>query len=283
MKAQPLLSIVTPSFNQARFITENIESVLSQRYPRLEHIVVDGGSTDGTQEILGRYPHLKWTSERDRGQTNALNKGFKKATGEIVGWLNSDDTYCDDVFRRVVERFEDPSVMVVYGDGFEIDEGGKVLRPLISRGVSAEGLIRFWKWEYEFVQPAFFFRRGVFDEVGFLDESLYYAMDVDFFIRLAKRFRMEHLAYPVANLRYYSTSKTGAANTGLIPGYIWEMFAVSRRHWGSPWGLKFCGYLGSFVGALGLSVLKNLVFARGSKSREYVKRMLGGRREIEGG
>src|SRR3990172_11116719 len=111
----PKFSIVTTSLNQAGFIDANIGSVLAQQYPDAEHIVVDGGSTDGTLDILKRYPHLRCTSGPDRGQSQAFNKGLAMATGEVVGWLNSDDTYEPGVFRLVAEQFRDPDIHVVYG------------------------------------------------------------------------------------------------------------------------------------------------------------------------
>src|SRR5262245_7113023 len=125
----PTISVVTPSFNQAKFLRANIDSVLSQGYPHLEHIVIDGGSTDGSVDILRNYNHLRWISELDRGQTHALNKGFRMATGEVIGWLNSDDTYCPDVLREVGQKFEDRSIAVLCGDGYEIDAEGHQTHP----------------------------------------------------------------------------------------------------------------------------------------------------------
>lgn len=270
----PKISIVTPSFNQSQFIEANIRSVLSQNYSNVEHIVIDGGSTDGTSDVLKKYSHLHWISEPDRGQSHALNKGFKMATGEIIGWLNSDDTYCPNVFQLVANKFEDREAMVVYGDGFEVDENGRMTHPLYSVGVSPEILIRYWKWRYEFVQPAFFFRYNVFKEVGYLDESLFYAMDCDFFIRLGKRYKLHHIEKPIANFRLHSKSKTGKHFLKFLPDYIWEMHKVSYRHWGKPSTLKYYSYLFSFLTAIVYSFLKNLFFSPTSKSRAAVKRLI---------
>jgi glycosyltransferase involved in cell wall biosynthesis len=261
------ISVITPSFNQVAFIEENIRSVLAQEYANIEHIVVDGGSTDGTVEILKRYHHLRWVSEPDRGQTHALNKGFKMATGDVFGWVNSDDSYCPDILRGVAERFQNPATMVVCGDGYEIDERGAVTHPMSSGRVSPERLIQYWKWDYEFIQPAFFFRRTVFDEVGYLDESLYYAMDMEFFIRLGMRYTFDHVRRPLANLRFYSTTKSGRNADKIIPDYIWEFQKVSMRYWGGPASLSFYRNLFSFCGALVWSLLKNILFLPGSKSR----------------
>lgn len=123
----PLVSIVTPSYNQGRYIEKTIRSVLNQDYPDLEYIVVDGGSTDHTLDILRKYEgRIRWVSERDGGQSEAVNKGFRMSRGEILGWLNSDDTYCPGAVRQAVTfLMEHPSVAMVYGDGYEIDEQGK--------------------------------------------------------------------------------------------------------------------------------------------------------------
>lgn len=269
----PKISVITPSFNQVRFIEKTILSVLNQNYSNIEHIIIDGGSTDGTIEILKRYPHLRWISEPDCGQTHALNKGFKMATGDIIGWLNSDDTYCPDIFTTIVKQFAEENVKVVCGDGYEIDDKGNVTRQLYSHGTSPAILIRFWKWQYEFVQPAFFFRRDVFNEVGYLDESLYYTMDYDFFIRLGKRYEFHHVCKPLAIYRLYSESKTGKNFMKFIPDYMWEMQKVSHRYWGTPLSLRYYNYLLSFFGAIFYSVIKNVFFTPTSKSRAAVKRL----------
>jgi glycosyltransferase involved in cell wall biosynthesis len=264
----PKISVVTVSLNQAAYIEANIRSVLAQQYPGVEHIVVDGGSTDGTLDILKRHPHLRWISEPDSGQSNALNKGFAMATGEIVGWLNSDDTYEPGAFAAVAEKFADPAVKVVYGDGHEIDANGAITKAYVSRDVSFDGLVRYWRWRYEFVQPAFFFRRSVFAGVAMLDEALHYAMDFDLFIRLAAKYEFAYVPKPLANLRLHGESKTGKNYRKIVPAYIKEMQRVSYRNWGSPAGAGWLSYAASFAGAVLWSVVKNLLFLPGSKSRQ---------------
>jgi glycosyltransferase involved in cell wall biosynthesis len=269
----PKFSIITPSLNQAAFLESNIQSVLAQHYPNFEHIIIDGGSTDGTIEIFKKYPHLKWTSETDNGQTQALNKGFKKATGEVIGWLNADDIYCSPIFASVAERFNDNAVMVVFGDGIEIDSRGEKIRSVVSRGIFPEDLIKYWKWRYEFFQPAFFFRRKIFDEVGYLDENLYYAMDFDLLIRLSRRYKFHYIPVQLACFRLHKKSKTGMTNRSVIPKYVWEMHRVSKRYWGKPVQWSYYSYLFSFIGAVMFSLIKNVLFIPNSKSRTLMKRI----------
>jgi glycosyltransferase involved in cell wall biosynthesis len=271
----PKFSIVTPSLNQATYLEQNIKSVLAQNYPSTEHIIIDGGSQDGTIEILKRYPHLVWSSEPDRGQAAALNKGFRKATGEIIGWLNADDTYLPDIFHLVARSFEVPENMVSFGDANEVDGIGNILRARKSRGVSSENLIRYWWWSYEYTQSAFFFRRSAFDEIGMLDEDLFYVMDHEFFIRLSLRYPFTYIPAKLANYRLHPASKTGKVSGSVIPDSVWELHRVSRRHWGRPGEWKFYSHALSFVGGLLLSFGKNLFFRKDSKSRSLAERLLG--------
>jgi glycosyltransferase involved in cell wall biosynthesis len=269
-------TIVTPSLNQAAYIEDAIRSVARQGYPAVEHIVVDGGSRDGTREILKKYPHLRSLSEPDRGQSHALNKGFAMATGDILGWLNADDYYCDGVLPEVARCFQDPSVMVVYGDGYEVGGKGEVVRRVVPRTFSTENLVRYWKWRYDYVQPSFFFRRTALLAEGPVDESLEYAMDHELFIRLSKRYRFTYLPLPLSCFRVHPASKTGSVSGRVLPVSLWEMHRVSMRHWGAPAQWSFYDHLFSFTGAVLLSVLKNALFVRGSKSRARVRRFFHG-------
>ena len=178
------LSIVTPSFNQAQFIEETLQSVRSQKSSGLEHIVIDGASTDGTVEILKRYAstpgweHLRWISEPDHGQSDAINKGFRMATGEIIGWLNSDDVYQADSFARVSKAFaESPLVDFIYGDYLIIDETGKTL--VSKKEIDFDWEIMLCGLNY-IAQPNVFFRSRVFEKLGYLNDSLHYVMDYEF-------------------------------------------------------------------------------------------------------
>jgi glycosyltransferase involved in cell wall biosynthesis len=189
MSTIPKISVVTPSFNQAVFIEETLRSVSSQQCPVMEHIVIDGASTDKTVDILKRYSstpgweHLRWISEPDHGQSDALNKGFRMATGDIIGWLNSDDRYEPHCFSRVSKALEmNQLVDFVYGDYLIIDETGKTL--ISKKEIDFDWEIMLCGLNY-IAQPNVFFRRRVFNELGYLDDSLHYVMDYEFWLRAA--------------------------------------------------------------------------------------------------
>lgn len=222
----PLVSIVTPSLNQGRFIEATIRSVLSQQYPRIEYIVVDGGSTDSTLDVLRRYDgRLRWISEPDRGQSDAINKGFRMARGQILAWLNSDDTYLPGAVSGAVEHFsQHPECGMVYGEGYLIDEGGGVIRRF-----PATEPFNLWKLVHVIdyiLQQTAFFRREVLEAVGYLDERLNWGMDWDLFIRIGKRFRVDYLPLQMANLREYPTAKTFAGGRTRFR----ELVGLMRRH-----------------------------------------------------
>jgi glycosyltransferase involved in cell wall biosynthesis len=214
MKHTPLISIVTPSFNQASFIGEAMESVRRQNNKNCEHLVIDGMSTDGTIDLLRDQTRNKgqqnifWISERDSGQSEALNKGFRRANGEIIGWLNSDDRYRANCFDRVFQAFkENPSVDVIYGDYLIVDEAGKMLK--IRREIEFSAFILLYHRILYIPTTATFFRRRIFEEGNWLDESLQYAMDLEFFIRLSERgYRFKHIPHLLADFRMQPNSKT---------------------------------------------------------------------------
>ena len=203
------MTIVTPSFNQGKYIERTIESVLGQNYPDLEFIVVDGGSTDNTLDILRRYEgRLQWTSEQDRGQSHAINKGFRMASGEIVAWLNSDDVYLPGALQNVGRYFaQHDSVMMVYGEGYMIDADDEIK----SRFPFTEPKFDLWKLIYYgdyILQQSSFYRRAVFDSIDMLDESLHYTMDWDLFIRIGKRFRIDYIPEYIGSIREHGEAKT---------------------------------------------------------------------------
>lgn len=229
MEELPLVSIITPSYNQAHFIEETIRSVLSQDYPRLEYIIVDGGSTDGSPEIIRRYADRLawWVSERDRGQTDALNKGFARAKGEILAWLNSDDTYLPGAIREVVTFLQaHPQVGMVYGDANLTDETGQVLGRFPARQTDYRRLRQGY---VHIPQQAAFFRASLWRQVGPLDPSFYFAMDYDLWVRLARRAPIAYHPRLWANFRLHSAGKSVAADDRCWP----EMLRVHYREGGS--------------------------------------------------
>jgi glycosyltransferase involved in cell wall biosynthesis len=210
----PLISIVTPSLNQVKFIGEALESVRRQSYRNYEHLVIDGMSTDGTVDLLYRQvsneqqSKIFWVSEVDSGQSGALNKGFRRAKGEIIGWLNSDDRYHADCFEHVVQSFRNnPDVDIIYGDYLVVDERGKMVE--IRREIEFSAFVLHYHRILYIPTTATFFRRRIFEEGTWLDENLQYAMDLEFFIRLSELgYRFRHIRQILADFRLQSNSKT---------------------------------------------------------------------------
>lgn len=179
----PLISIITPSFNQGKYIEATIQSVHSQNYPRLEFFVMDGGSTDETKSILQKYDSkiTKWVSEKDNGQSDAINKGFRLATGDIVTWLNSDDEYLPETLHKVAELFNNhPQAQLVFGS--TLQHGPKFKSRI--HGAPAENIEERCLAYIPFPQPSSFFRKKVLDNQGLLNESLHYGMDFDLLVRI---------------------------------------------------------------------------------------------------
>jgi glycosyltransferase involved in cell wall biosynthesis len=215
-KSQPLISIITPSFNQARFLHEALHSVKDQCYPNVEHLVLDGESTDGARELLesfssgSREGSLWWRSFADAGQSAALNEGFAKAAGDIVGWLNADDRYRPGCFAAVARVFEEhPEIDVVYGDYTFIDADS--LHMALRKEIEFSRFVLRYHRVLYIPTTATFFRRRIFDDGHFLDASLHYAMDLEFFLRLSDAgYHFQHLPAVLADFRMHPASKSVA-------------------------------------------------------------------------
>jgi glycosyltransferase involved in cell wall biosynthesis len=202
----PLVTVVTPSYNQGPFIRETIESVLSQDYPNLEYLVIDGGSTDETLSILKTYgSKFLWISELDEGQAHAINKGWKRSKGEILAWLNSDDIFQPGAIQKAVEYFlKHPEVGAVYGEAYYINEDGDVISRYPTEPFDRHRLVEFCY----ICQPATFVRRSVVEDVGLLDESLNFCMDYELWIRIARKYGFGYLSHYLALSRLHTDCKT---------------------------------------------------------------------------
>jgi glycosyltransferase involved in cell wall biosynthesis len=227
----PRISIVTPSLNQGLYIERTIRSVLDQQYPDLEYIIVDGGSSDGTIDILKKFrSQVSWTSEKDRGQSHAINKGLALSTGEVCAFLNADDLYEPGALERVGEFFSThPERYWLTGRCRIIDADDREIRKPVT------AYKNFWLYGGSYTvlnvlnyisQPATFWRRRILREMGPLDENLYYGMDYDYWLRIGKRYRLETMPQYLASFRVHSSSKTRVAVTRQFE----ELWKIARRH-----------------------------------------------------
>lgn len=234
-----LVSIVTPSFNMARFLPDTIESVLSQDYPRIEYIVVDGGSTDGTLDILKSYgPRLRYVTGSDKGPADAAHRGFLEAKGEIFAWLNADDTYLPGAVRMGVEYLREyPDVDVVYGEGYWIDEQGKVMRRYPTRPFDPKILER----DCFICQPTTFMRASSYMRCS-LNPELNQPFDYDLWIRMAKQgFHFASIPKYLANSRMHVGSKSIHERDAVFHSSM----RLLKQHYGYipfPWVFGYTAY-----------------------------------------
>ena len=235
----PLVSIVTPSFNQAPFLEETIRSVLGQDYPRIEYMIVDGGSTDSSVGIIKQYADRLawWVSEVDKGQTDAINKGFGRAKGNILAWLNSDDTYQPGAVSAAVQYLQaNPNVGMVYADCNFINENGQVIGKFKAAQTNYKRLRRGY---VHIPQQTMFFRVGLWHTVGPLDPSFYFAMDYDLWTRIASRSQMKYMPGQTwANFRMHTSGKSIAADDRCWP----EMLRIHYRDGGSKFSVIVAKY-----------------------------------------
>ena len=231
-RAWPRVTVVTPSYNQGRYVEQTIRSVLLQGYPNLEYIVMDGGSTDESVEVIEKYAgHLAhWESEKDRGQSHAINKGFARSTGDVLCWLNSDDFFLPGTLRAVVETlFEGEGARAVVGHCVQVYADGRPPHRGLGRFEGLERLLQFWKG-YQMHQPSIFWRREVFERVGFLDEGLHMTMDFDYWVRVARHFEFKNIDRDLSCATYHEEAKTGDG----FARYLGELRARAPLYWPSP-------------------------------------------------
>ena len=206
MAKAPKITVITPSYNQVSYLEDTIRSVLTQNYPSLEYMVIDGGSNDGSVDVIRKYSSdLAYSiSERDSGQAAAINKGLDRATGDILCWLNSDDMFEPAALAKVADLYASPGFAFLYGDGyvFRHREGSR-RRKRPGRITPQELMVRD-----RILQPSTFWTRQVHQDIGKLDESLHYALDWDFFIRVSRRFEMTYAPIPFSTYRIHSAHKT---------------------------------------------------------------------------
>lgn len=220
LNTYPKVSIVTPSFKQAHFLEATILSVLEQDYPNIEYLIVDGGSTDGSVEIIRKYADKLawWVSEPDKGHADALNKGFEHATGEIFAWLNSDDTYLPGAISGAVAYLQDhPDVGMVYGDANLIDENGQILGQFASRQTDYKRLLQ---GSVHIPQATTFIRADLWRQLGALSTTLFFAFDYDLWVRLAKISRLEYVPRLWANFRLHEQGKSIVNDDRCYPDMI---------------------------------------------------------------
>lgn len=246
----PEISIITPSFNQAQFIERTIESVLSQNYPNFEYVIMDGGSTDGTAEILKKYERrIIWRSEKDKGQAEAINKGLKLAKGEILAYLNSDDTHEPEALRLVADFFlKNPKTMWVFGKCRIIDENDQEVR----RAITAYK--NFWLRRYNYKtllilnyisQPAVFWRRKAYGEIGEFNTKEFWELDYDYWLRLGKKYQPGFINKYLANFRVHKEAKTSIGTKHFL-----EEVEVAKRYTKNPIliGLHYLNFLTIVLG-----------------------------------
>ncbi|MBW1999565.1 MAG: glycosyltransferase [Deltaproteobacteria bacterium] len=227
----PKITIITPSFNQSAFIEETIRSVLLQGYPDIQYMIFDGGSTDNSVDIIKKYEKWieYWESKPDRGQSHAINKGFTKARGEIVAWINSDDFYCQNAFCTSAGWLsKEEGIYFIYGDCHVIDEEGGRIDYYKGKFYSSQDFKAYWK--HYIPQPSAFFLSDVIRDVGLLDEGLDFVMDYDFWLRCSLKYFLYYTNEAIANFRIHAVSKTSAHKES----FDVELDRAVRRYWGKP-------------------------------------------------
>jgi glycosyltransferase involved in cell wall biosynthesis len=260
----PRISIVTPSYNQGQYIEETIRSVLLQDYPNLEYIVIDGGSSDATLQILKRYDHLiHWISEPDEGQTDAINKGLKMASGEIVAYLNSDDLYEPGALASIAAFFcQQEDIAMIYGDIIHIDEKSGFIEFHKTGEVTLQKYLM--AGDFYLPQPSVFFRKRVIETLGYFDKKLHLAMDYDYWLKIIMKYKTRYVPVALSRARIYPEAKSSSQNYK----YLDELLAIYQSLFAQypklePLRNDVFGYA-YFVGAL--TFMRRHYFAKAMKN-----------------
>jgi glycosyltransferase involved in cell wall biosynthesis len=242
----PGITVITPSYNQSKYLEQCIHSVLDQSYPRVEYMIIDGGSSDDSQAIIHKYTDRLafWVSEPDRGQSDALNKGLRRASGDLVAWLNADDFYLPNALERVAEVYlHHPHASFYFGNGWRVDERGDHKSDYFPGGgviFNRKALIHGLNF---ILQPATFIRRTALEEAGYLDEQLHYALDTDLWIRLSALADPLPIQAFLAASREYAQAKSSKGSFERLE----ELRRVAEKHSGLP---VTPGYLCYFLDTL---------------------------------
>jgi len=229
MAPWPKISIVSPSFNQGHYLEQAITSILGQDYPSLEYLVVDGGSADGSVGVIEKYAQRLswWVSERDAGQSDALRKGFARSTGDLLGWVNSDDLLEPGALAAIGEAYHRSPGSIIAGNVLQFREGSARTRVLRQRCLTYEDMVKIWTRRAFYSQPGVFFPRAAYEAVGGVDVHLHYCMDHDLMNRMLKLCPVVYLDRVVARARLHPACKTCALGYRMVL----ESQVVSRRYW----------------------------------------------------
>lgn len=251
MSTLPKISIVTPSYNQGQFLEETILSVLNQDYPLIEYIIIDGGSSDQSVEIIKKYEKriAYWISEQDKGQAHAINKGFSKATGSIFAWLNADDLLAPSAVRiatTYLTKF--PNIGLVFGDRVIIDGRGNIIA-LISNPKFSKYMLQ---WGFTIPQETAFFYKKLFDEVGQLDESLKCVMDFDLWCKLSRKTNFYHIPAVLGYYRDHEETKSRILQGEIIKkdldeGFIKEYIIIYKKHFARQIPTRYEKFIMNFL------------------------------------
>ncbi len=225
----PIISIITPSLNSVRFIEQAILSVLGQNYPHFEHIIVDGGSTDGTVEILKKYSHLQWVSEPDKGQADAMNKGYRMAKGEVIVYLNADDFFEPGAFQAAVDLLDrDKSVYFVVGKCNVWNDDGKLVDWYLPPKLTYYEILQWWKFPFPINPSSYFYLKDVQETVGPFDVNNHYSMDYEFLLKAALHYKFFYIDRVLGNYRFITETKT---HSTVAAGKQKALLAYTHRYW----------------------------------------------------